>query len=139
MDIPNFSDNFETGKIITKAYRTLEEKGIKMPNDVQLMIPEEEGILGFRPYALKGKEFETPILFNRDLSKKNIKVASIVTDNLKAQMKAVDHSSESCFQNKSTIPQVIPAYGCTLRKTACGKPPHRGHRRDKSYRFRWHL
>lgn len=66
-----FSDNFETAEIITRAYETLTKKGIKMPHDVQLMIPINEGLLGYRPFAIKGKEFETPILFNKNLGKKN--------------------------------------------------------------------
>ncbi|MBQ8635848.1 hypothetical protein IJ425_06830 [bacterium] len=67
----NFSNNLEAAEIITRAYETLTKKGIRMPNDIQLMIPANEGVLGFRPYAIKGKEFETPILFNKNLGKKN--------------------------------------------------------------------
>lgn len=62
----NFADNLEAAKIITKCYENLSQKGYKLPKEVLLMIPEEECIQGFRPYAKKGLELETPIIFNKD-------------------------------------------------------------------------
>ena len=41
-----------------------------------------------------------------ELSSENIKIAAIITDNLKAQTSAINHSSPNCFQNRSSNPQV---------------------------------
>jgi len=62
----NFADNLEAAKIITKCYENLSQKGYKLPKEVLLMIPEKEAIQGFRPFARKGLELETPIIFNKD-------------------------------------------------------------------------
>lgn len=63
----NFADNLETGKIITNAYETMSQRGYKMPKEVILMEPTRKGILGFRPWGPEGKEFETPLLFNKKI------------------------------------------------------------------------
>ncbi len=72
----NFADNLETAEIIVKAYEKMAKMGYKMPKEIKLMVPTKDGILGFMPYAAKGKEFETPIFFSKDLAKsfKEIKV-----------------------------------------------------------------
>lgn len=68
----NFSDNIEAAQIITGVYEKMTKKGFKMPKEVRLMIPDRKDIRGCRPYAPKGREYETPILFDRNLGKKNI-------------------------------------------------------------------
>ena len=64
----NFADNLETAKIIVRAYENLFEKGISMPNEVMLMVPNKKGILGYRPFSTKETRFQTPIIFSKDLA-----------------------------------------------------------------------